>query len=88
MTEGADAMTARGFTLAERMELARQAEEQVICLLLSGEVACGKEIARRLCRPVPTTFEQLRRIRARVGVRSNAQLVAVLARERAGLTSV
>ena len=58
------------------------AEHDVICLLLSGEVACGKEIARRLHRPVPTVYAQLSRIRGRVGVRSNAQLVAVLAREQ------
>ncbi len=58
------------------------AENDVICLLLSGRVACGKEIARELHRPVPTTYEQLRRIRGRVGVRSNAQLVAVLLQEQ------
>jgi DNA-binding CsgD family transcriptional regulator len=58
------------------------AEDEVICLLLSGRVACGKEIARELRRPVPTVYEQLRRIRGRIGVRSNAQAVAVLMRER------
>lgn len=56
-----------------------EAEAEVICLLLSGEVACGKEIAHRLHWPVTTTYERLRRLRGRVGVRSNAQLVAVLA---------
>lgn len=57
-------------------------EEGVICLLLSGECASAKEIAHRLGQPVPTTYERLRRYRARIGVRSNAQLVAVLLRER------
>lgn len=75
MSEGGSVMVQR------RTRQFTQAEEDVICLLMSGEVACGKEIAHRLHRPVTTVYEQLHRARCRIGVRSNAQLVAVLARQ-------
>lgn len=58
-------------------------EHEVICLLLSGECASAKEIAYLMDSPLTTTYERLRRIRDRMDVRSDLQLVVKLIREKA-----
>lgn len=51
-------------------------EISVICLLATGQAACGKEAARLMGRSTSTTLGYLSAARAKTGCRSTAHLVA------------